>query len=57
MLELVVGNGLDGCMGPVGHAGERVLETQARLSREVAARSPSSDATKTFKTLFPNGPW
>ena len=37
--ELVTGNGLDGCMGPVGHAGERALETEARLSREVAAHS------------------
>ena len=32
-------NGVNGCTGPVGHAGERVLDTDARLSSEVAARS------------------
>ena len=37
--ELVIYNGLDGRVGPVGHAGERALETEARLSREVAAHS------------------
>jgi hypothetical protein len=43
----MVDNGLDGHMGLVGGAGERILEKEARLSREVTAHSLYQSLSKT----------
>jgi hypothetical protein len=48
MLELVGDYGLDGHMGPVGHARERILETEAPDQVHSSVQAPPRVTTRAW---------